>query len=101
MSQLAGMAGGKAQTLVELQRAGFCVPEFLCSPANLEEAVEILGAPLVVRSSASVEDGRLASFAGLFHTGLNLRSLEEVASAVDRCRASMAAPAVEIGRAHV
>jgi phosphohistidine swiveling domain-containing protein len=88
------VAGGKAQTLVELQRAGFCVPEFVCSPADLEQAVDALGAPLVVRSSASVEDGRHASFAGLFHTCLNLRSLEEVASAVERCRSSMAAPAV-------
>ena len=88
------MAGGKAHTLAEMQRAGFCVPQFVCSPPDLEQAFNALGTPLVVRSSASVEDGGRASFAGLFHSCLNLRSLEEVARAVDRCRASVAEPAV-------
>jgi pyruvate,water dikinase len=50
--------------------------------------------PLVVRSSASVEDGGRASFAGLFHSCLNLRSFEQVARAVERCRASVTEPAV-------
>ena len=83
-----------ALSLAEMQRAGFCVPEFVCSPTNLEQAFHALGTPLVVRSSASVEDGRHASFAGLFHSCLNLRSFEEVACAIDRCLASVAEPAV-------
>jgi phosphohistidine swiveling domain-containing protein len=87
-------ANGKARTLAEMQRAGFCVPEFVCSPPDLEHAFNALGTPLVVRSSASVEDGGRASFAGLFHSCLNLRSFEEVVRAVDRCQASVAEPAV-------
>ena len=56
--------GGKARQLVELQLAGFRVPDFLCSPPDIATAIEILGLPLAVRSSASAEDGREVSFAG-------------------------------------
>ncbi len=86
--------GGKARQLVELQLAGFCVPDFLCSPPDLVQAMGILGVPLAVRSSASAEDGREVSFAGQFRSFLNLWTLAEVEVAVRQCLASVQAPAV-------
>jgi phosphohistidine swiveling domain-containing protein len=87
--------GGKAASLLELQLEGFPVPEFLCSPSDLDEAVRLLGFPLAVRSSASAEDGRDISFAGQFRSFLNLTTLEEVAEAVRLCRTSLDEPSVE------
>jgi phosphohistidine swiveling domain-containing protein len=86
--------GGKARTLLELQLAGFRVPEFLCSPSDLGQALEILGAPLVVRSSASIEDGREVSFAGQFRSFLNIRTVEQAEEAVRKCRESVNTPSV-------
>jgi phosphohistidine swiveling domain-containing protein len=86
--------GGKAQQLLELQLAGFRVPDFLCAPPNLAAAIEVLGLPLAVRSSACVEDGREQSFAGQFRSFLNLRTVEEVEAAVHACQASVHAPPV-------
>lgn len=86
--------GGKAQQLAELQRAGFCVPAFLCSPTDIPRAIEILGTPLAVRSSASAEDGPSVSFAGQFRSFLNLRTVTEVETAMGECRASVHAPSV-------
>jgi pyruvate,water dikinase len=86
---------GKAGRLRDLSEAGFAVPAFVASPDNLEATVETLGLPLAVRSSASAEDGRTLSFAGLFESFLNLQSLEEVAEAVDKCRASLNGDAVK------
>jgi phosphohistidine swiveling domain-containing protein len=87
-------ATGKAGVLFELHRAGFRVPEFICSPPDLAMAVRALGYPLAVRSSASGEDGVVSSFAGQFRTYLNLRSLTEVERAVEQCRESMRAASV-------
>ena len=86
--------GGKARQLVELQLAGFRVPDFLCSPPDLAEAIRILGTPLAVRSSASAEDGREVSFAGQFRSFLNLRTVAEVAAAYRQCEASVHASSV-------
>ena len=86
--------GGKAKTLRALQAAGVRVPEFLCSPSDLEDAVARLGTPLVVRSSASAEDGREYSFAGQFKSFLNLRNAAEVKTAITECEASLRAPGV-------
>lgn len=80
--------GGKAERLLELQEAGFNVPAFLVSPSDIEQAMQLLGTPLVVRSSATVEDGNDLSFAGQFLSFLNLQSTEEVTSAIERCRNS-------------
>jgi phosphohistidine swiveling domain-containing protein len=85
---------GKAGVLFELQRAGFTVPPFYCSPQDLTTAVQTLGFPLAVRSAATGEDGVASSFAGQFRTYLNLRSLPEVEEAVQRCRESMHADSV-------
>lgn len=84
--------GGKAATLVDLQLAGFRVPEFLCT-TDARSAVATLGLPLAVRSSASAEDGRDASFAGQFRSFLNLQSVDEVQTAIDRCLGSLTSDA--------
>ncbi len=84
----AAQVGGKAAVLLELRRAGFPVPDFCVSPANLEEALHRLGTPIAVRSSGTAEDGGRESFAGQFESFLNLNTLDEVRLAVDRCRAS-------------
>ena len=64
--------GGKAGVLRELEGAGFNVPAFEVNPQCVQDAVIKLGFPLTVRSSASVEDGDEASFAGQFESFLNL-----------------------------
>lgn len=86
--------GGKAKQLSALQLAGFRVPEFLCSPTDIRRAIEILGTPLAVRSSASAEDGQDVSFAGQFRSFLNLRTISEVELAVRQCQESVHAPSV-------
>jgi len=86
--------GGKAAGLIALRDAGFNVPAFEVSPADLSATVARLGFPVAVRSSASVEDGRAASFAGQFESVLELRSLDAVEEAVERVRASVYAPSV-------
>ena len=86
--------GGKADRLLELQRAGFRVPAFVVSPDDVRAAVTQLGYPLVVRSSATVEDGEEQSFAGQFRSYLNLRSIDEVQQAIEQCRLSMHDPAL-------
>jgi pyruvate,water dikinase len=83
--------------LVELssrQAAGFRVPEFVVSPADIRAAVDRLGTPLAVRSSASAEDGADVSFAGQFRSFLNLNTLEDVEQAVLLCRESLSEPSV-------
>lgn len=90
----APLIGGKARRLVELQLAGFRVPDFLCAPPDLAKAVEVLGLPVAVRSSASTEDGGEVSFAGQFRSYLNLSTLDAVEMAVQGCLESVRAPAV-------
>ncbi|QEG38251.1 PEP/pyruvate-binding domain-containing protein [Roseimaritima ulvae] len=86
--------GGKAANLQSLQAAGFDVPPFVVSPDNLSATVARLGTPLVVRSSATGEDGDAVSFAGQFESYLNLNTLEQVAQAVERCHDSVRQPSV-------
>jgi pyruvate,water dikinase len=64
------------------------------SPKDVPAAVERLGLPLAVRSSAEAEDGAVASFAGQFRSFLSLRTLAEVEDAVHRCIASAREPGV-------
>ncbi len=90
----AEQVGGKAAVLLELQRAGFRVPDLVVSPDDVAEAVARIGTPLAVRSSATMEDGRAASFAGQFETYLGIRSVEDAHKAVAKCRASLSAPSV-------
>ncbi|MCC6628374.1 MAG: hypothetical protein IT340_13370 [Chloroflexi bacterium] len=86
--------GGKGAALQALAAAGFPVPPTAYSPTDLAAAVAAIGPPLVVRSSATVEDGSAVSFAGQFHSFLNLQTLGEVRAAVAACRASVDAPSV-------
>ena len=83
--------GGKGAVLAELRDAGFPVPPFEIAAEDdtlLNSQVSRIGLPIVVRSSATAEDGERASFAGQFASFLNLRSLEQVQQAVGECRAS-------------
>ena len=86
--------GGKAAQLLELQAAGFRVPAFVVSPTQIGAAVAQLGTPLVVRSSATAEDGADASFAGQFQSFLNLHTVKEVEDAVRQCHESIKQPSV-------
>lgn len=84
--------GGKGAALHELSAAGFPVPAFEVAADDNEtlgRQAERLGFPLVVRSSATVEDGERASFAGQFSSFLNLRTYDEVRKAVADCHASL------------
>lgn len=80
--------------LAELRAAAFPVPRFEVSPRDLFATMQRLGAPLAVRSCADVEDGATASFAGQFHTVLNVRTIDELEHAVAACRASGSTEAV-------
>lgn len=82
--------GAKARSLFKMRENGFNVPPFFCvSVENSKEAEEYArayfdGSDFVsVRSSASSEDGKNASFAGQFRTELNV-SLNDVGEAVKR-----------------
>lgn len=86
--------GNKASVLAELREAGFPVPKFEVSPSDLLAAMRRLGTPLAVRSCAAVEDGHRESFAGQFHTVLNVGSRDELEDAVATCRASWDTEAV-------
>lgn len=90
-------SGGKAARLAALRAAGFPVPPFelVDNDEELEQQVARLGFPLVVRSSATAEDGQRASFAGQLASFLNLRSLEAVRQAVNDCRASLHTDALQ------
>jgi len=77
--------GAKARVLHELATLGFPVPAFEVSPSDLNGAMERLGGPLAVRSCTTVEDGRSASFAGLFRSVLDINSPQELQSAVATC----------------
>lgn len=103
--------GGKAATLGDLTRAGYCVPDGvvlsvdLCARisrdgrvgsalrAEIAAALAHLGGSVAVRSSAVAEDGSRASFAGQLLTRLQLSELDAVCEAVVECATSLAAAA--------
>jgi phosphohistidine swiveling domain-containing protein len=97
----AGEIGGKAAGLSELQAAGFRVPPFVVSPLDIRATIEQLGTPLIVRSSATAEDGVSTSFAGQFRSFLNLNTQEEVEHAIALCHEALNEPTVsEYARKH-
>jgi pyruvate,water dikinase len=102
------LVGGKAAQLGAAVRAGLPVPGGIVLPVEfvgavaagrdearraLGEACDALRPPLVARSSAVGEDSKEASFAGQHLTRLNLRSLNELVSAVCAIRESACSPA--------
>lgn len=94
--------GAKAVALGRLSRAGFAVPDGYVLPVDPTadwqqdlpgNLAALGGSRFAVRSSAMVEDGDESSFAGQFHTSLNVPSPEvetevrRTAAAVGRARA--------------
>lgn len=86
--------GAKAAALFKMRENGFNVPPLFCVVGEDAEdgenfgdiAAELFGGGAVsVRSSASAEDGRAASFAGQFSTELNVAA-DGTAAAVRRVR---------------
>ena len=82
--------GAKAENLFKIQENGFAVPPFFCVFGDNAKEAEAFaesffdGSDMVsVRSSASSEDGKVASFAGQFRTELEL-PLNEINAAVKR-----------------
>ncbi|MEV7006656.1 PEP/pyruvate-binding domain-containing protein [Streptosporangium sp. NPDC051022] len=100
------LCGGKAAALARLRGAGLSVPDGVVIPASLSEdafpdaATAILSwaagrAPygLIARSSASHEDGRQASFAGLHVSVFTPADSTPLLRALHRVRDSVHAPA--------
>ncbi len=117
LTQADGGAGGKAQGLATLVRLGLPVPPALVLPPQayerwrrdaalapadvsaLEEALDRLGAPLAVRSSAAEEDKEGQSAAGQYESVMGARTLAELLRAVEHCfRAADGARAVAYRR---
>jgi len=116
----ARLVGGKAFPLAALRQKGFRIPRGFCVttdafrarlgqdailPADLRddlaEAWRRSGFRMAaVRSSATEEDGRETSWAGVFPTVLPVRDADEMIAAVETCFRALHAPAAEFLRAH-
>ena len=98
--------GGKGANLGEMVSAGFPVPGGFCitrhaydhreDPSVMQSIVDAYkalvaesGALVAVRSSATAEDSKDASFAGQLETFLSLDGEDEVVDAVRKCWASL------------
>ena len=85
-----GLAGAKAENLRLLYDAGLRVPSFevlLSSEYDMIEAKSRdLKFPIIIRSSSSLEDGAILSFAGVFHSSI-AESYAEVAATFAQLRA--------------
>src|SRR5512134_526245 len=110
----AGMVGRKAATLARLRSAGFPVPDGFVLTVDVVGRIPTSGGPvpadvraalasaldahgdgeLAVRSSGVAEALAGASFAGQYESVLGVRGLEELVSAVGRCRASVSSERV-------
>src|SRR5574337_1763966 len=116
--------GRKALHLGVMMRAGFTVPRgFVIPTAACEEAIRSSGQQIeldeqllaaivaayrargfqrvAVRSSATLEDLRHASFAGIYTTRVNVASDTELIRAVVECLRSMKTPRTALYRQHV
>jgi phosphohistidine swiveling domain-containing protein len=117
----AGLVGGKAYPLAMLMRRGFSVPKGFCItseafrlaggcdakqitlPAFLRELIVAAWrragmAVAAVRSSAAEEDGRAASWAGIFPTELGVEDEQALLAAVERCFRAVHAPEAALYR---
>ncbi|MGH3449567.1 MAG: PEP/pyruvate-binding domain-containing protein, partial [Haloechinothrix sp.] len=88
------VVGSKAANLAAAAVNGFPVPPGFVVPVGVDvdepevrTAVNLLGGPVAVRSSALAEDLAEASYAGLYESFLNVSS-EDVPNAIRRCRDS-------------
>ena len=90
--------GGKALNLGLLIKNNFNVPNGFVIPTDyveiettnneLQDIFQKLNCPLIVRSSATVEDGITTSFAGQFESMYPITSYEELVSAVIKVKKS-------------
>jgi phosphohistidine swiveling domain-containing protein len=91
-SSILATFGGKALKLHQLFASGFNVPPGLVlseeSILNQEDVDKLGGFPLAVRSSGALEDLEGASFAGLYETFLDVRSVLELNQKIHDCFAS-------------
>lgn len=117
----AELAGGKAYSLAMLMRQGFSVPKGFCvtteafrlaSGCDVQQGKLpdflldlIVGAwrqagitAAAVRSSATEEDGRTASWAGIFPTTLPVEDEHALIAAVERCFRAVHAPETSVYR---
>lgn len=91
------LVGGKALNLVELKKAGFAVPHALVVTTEADEKMDkvleeeiflklasLKSEKFAVRSSATVEDAKEASFAGQFESFLGVGK-ENLIEAVKKC----------------
>ena len=102
-----GVTGGKGSSLARLSQLGARVPRFFVVPADahramrdgiltdefitqLREALATLNLAdgVAVRSSAIGEDSADSSFAGLYHTSLQVKTFDGVVEALKTCWAS-------------
>jgi rifampicin phosphotransferase len=100
LAETRGAAGGKAEGLALLATLGLPVPPALVLPtdayarwretgelpeAALSRALERLGAPLAVRSSATDEDTEGRSAAGQYESVMGVSTIAELGAAVAAC----------------
>lgn len=64
-------------------------PSFAQMLAEFLDRRRLFGKPLAVRSSATLEDGSAASFAGMHDTALNIQGPQNIEQAILRCFASL------------
>ena len=103
LNEASGGAGGKARGLARLVGLGLPVPPALVLTTEaharwrqsgelpdeeLAGALERLGSPLAVRSSATDEDTEGRSAAGQYESVMGVSSLAELRAAVERCYAA-------------
>lgn len=117
----AALVGGKAYPLAMLLRRGFSIPKGFCItseafrlagggkageielPAFLRETIVAAWRQsgftvAAVRSSAAEEDGRDASWAGIFPTELAVEDEDALIAAVERCFRAVHAPEAKLYR---
>ena len=91
--------GGKGRGLFSLARCGAKIPATVCIPpesepsAELKEILEYFSdteakKQYAVRSSGSLEDGKVKSFAGQFESYLRIFGFDNLIEAIDKCRKS-------------
>jgi phosphohistidine swiveling domain-containing protein len=91
------MAGGKGASLQWLASKGYRIPSTWVVPPDIpvRRGDFDLGRRYAVRSSADVEDGDAASFAGQFETVLGVEGEAGLAAAIESVRASATGASVE------